>query len=445
MPLGVAKGKGLVRWGAAMDHFQIRDGEVCCEDVALAEIAAEVGTPVYVYSTATMRRHVAALRQALEPLPDALIAYAVKANPNTAVIATLAAAGLGADVVSGGEYRRATAAGVPRDKIVFSGVGKTEEEMRVALEGGLYQFNLESLEEAEMLSGVAAAMGKTAPVGFRVNPDVAAGGHAKITTGAAENKFGIAIGDAPAAYARISGLPGLKVQGVAVHIGSQLTSLDPLERAFTRVGELIGALRASGHDISIADLGGGLGVTYDPGQPPPPSPDDYGAMVKRVASGWNARLVFEPGRLIVANAGVLLSRVIRVKPGATDPFVIVDAAMNDLMRPALYDAWHRIEAVRPSGAKRTANVVGPVCETGDTFATGRQMDDVGAGDLVVFRTAGAYAAAMASTYNSRPLTPEVLVDGSRWAVVRPRVDIDALIAADRVPGWLGGCADSSSS
>ena len=428
-----------------MDHFQLKDGKLHCEDVPLAEIAAAVGTPVYVYSTATMCRHVAALRAALEPLPNPLIAYAVKANPNSAVIATLAKAGLGADVVSGGEYRRAMAAGVASDRIVFSGVGKTEEEMRLALEGGLFQFNLESLGETEMLSAVATAMGSTASVGFRVNPDVGAGGHAKITTGAAENKFGIAIGDAIDAYARIALLPGLKVQGVAVHIGSQLTDLSPLERAFTRVGELIVELRATGHEISVADLGGGLGVPYDPGQPPPPSPDDYGSMVKRVAGDWNARLVFEPGRLIVANAGVLLSRVIRVKPGATDPFVIVDAAMNDLMRPALYDAWHRIEAVRPSGQKRTVNVVGPVCETGDTFATGREMDEVSAGDLVVFRTAGAYAAAMASTYNSRPLTPEVLVDGSRWAVVRPRIDVDRLIAADRVPDWLSGCADTPNS
>ena len=428
-----------------MDHFELNAGELYCEEVPLAEIAASVGTPVYVYSTATMCRHVAALRSALEGLADPLIAYAVKANPNSAVIATLAKAGLGADVVSGGEYRRAVAAGVASDKIVFSGVGKTEVEMRLVLEGGLYQFNLESLDEAQMLSAVATAMGRTAPVGFRVNPDIAAGGHAKITTGAAENKFGIAIGEAIDAYARIRALPGLEVQGVAVHIGSQLTSLDPLERAFTRVGELIGELRAAGHAISIADLGGGLGVPYDPGQPPPPSPADYGAMVKRVAGDWNVRLVFEPGRLIVANAGVLLSRVIRVKPGATDPFVIVDAAMNDLMRPALYDAWHRIEAVKPSGRQRTANVVGPVCETGDTFATARRMDDVGAGDLVVFRTAGAYAAAMASTYNSRPLTPEVLVDGSRWAVVRPRIDVDRLIAGDRMPDWLGGCADSPNS
>ncbi|MES2136447.1 MAG: diaminopimelate decarboxylase [Pseudomonadota bacterium] len=426
-----------------MDHFQLRGGELYCEDVPLAEIAQVVGTPVYVYSTAAMCRHAAALRSALEPLPDPLIAYAVKANPNSAVIATLAKAGLGADVVSGGEYRRAVAAGVQPDKIVFSGVGKTEDEMRLALEGGLFQFNLESAEEAEMLSAVATAMGRTAPVGFRVNPDVAAGGHAKITTGAAENKFGIAIAGALDAYARAASLPGLAVQGVAVHIGSQLTSLEPLERAFARVGQLIRDLRAAGHGIDVADLGGGLGILYDPAIAPPPSPEDYGAMVRRVSESWDVRLVFEPGRLIVGNAGVLLSRVIRVKPGATAPFVILDAAMNDLMRPALYDAWHRIEAVRPSGRRRTANVVGPVCETGDTFATGREMDEVAAGDLVVFRTAGAYAAAMASTYNSRPLTPEVLVDGDRWAVVRPRVDVEALIAADRLPEWLAGCAGGS--
>lgn len=428
-----------------MDHFQLRDGELYCEKVPLAEIAAEVGTPVYVYSTATMCRHVQALRDALAPLSGPLIAYAVKANPNSAVIATLAKAGLGADVVSGGEYARALAAGVPGEKIVFSGVGKTEEEMRQALEGGVYQFNLESLDEAEVLSAVATRMGRTAPVGFRINPDVGAGGHAKITTGAAENKFGIPIGDALDAYARIAALPGLSVQGVAVHIGSQLTSLDPLERAFTRVGELIRELRGAGHDIRVADLGGGLGVPYDPALPQPPSPAEYGAMVCRVTEGWDVRLVFEPGRLIVGNAGVLLSRVIRVKPGATAPFVIVDAAMNDLMRPALYDAWHRIEAVRPTGPQITANVVGPVCETGDTFASGRMMDEVAAGELLLFRTAGAYAAAMSSTYNSRPLTPEVLVDGDRWAVVRPRVGVEALIAGDRVPEWLGGCAAAPSS
>src|SRR5947209_4165173 len=428
-----------------MDHFQLKDGELYCEDVPLREIAAEAGTPAYVYSTATMCRHVAALREALEPLPDPLIAYAVKANPNSAVIATLAKAGLGADVVSGGEYRRAVAAGVQADKIVFSGVGKTKDEMRLSLEGGLYQFNLESLDEAETLSAVTSGTGRIAPVGFRINPDVGAGGHAKITTGSAENKFGIAIGDAVEAYARIAALPGLQVQGVAVHIGSQLTSLDPLERAFTRLGQLIAELRGAGHTISVADLGGGLGIPHDPDQPAPPSPADYGAMVRRVAGQWNARLVFEPGRLIVGNAGVLLSRVIRVKPGATDPFVIVDAAMNDLMRPALYDAWHRIEAVRPSEERRTANVVGPVCETGDTFATGREMDEVGADDLLLFRTAGAYSAAMSSTYNSRPLTPEVLVDGERWAVVRPRIDVEALTGSSELPAWLAGCTDAASS
>ncbi|HEX6740379.1 MAG TPA: diaminopimelate decarboxylase [Sphingomicrobium sp.] len=420
-----------------MDHFHLKHGELHCENVALEEIAAEAGTPVYVYSTATMLRHSAALSAALEPLANPLIAYAVKANPNAAVLATLAKAGLGADVVSGGEYRRAKAAGVPGEKIVFSGVGKTEDEMRLALEGGLYQFNVESFAEAEMLSAVATQMGRPAPVGFRVNPDVAAGGHAKISTGAAQSKFGIAIGEALDAYARAAALPGLVVRGVAVHIGSQLTSLEPLEHAFTRVGELIGALREAGHVIEVADLGGGLGVPYDPDQPAPPSPEEYGAMVKRITKDWGVRLVFEPGRLIVGNAGVLLSRVIRIKPGAVHPFVIVDAAMNDLMRPALYDAWHKIEAVAPRGTSWAANVVGPVCETGDTFATARVMDQVEAGDLVVFRTAGAYAAAMSSTYNSRPLTPEVLVDGDRWAIIRPRIDVDALIRA--------GCADAASS
>lgn len=428
-----------------MDDFQFRDGELYCEQVPMTEIAAKVGTPVYVYSTAAMHRQVQSLRSALEPLVDPLICYAVKANPNAAVIATLAKAGLGADVVSGGEYRRAVAAGIDPHKIVFSGVGKTEEEMRLALSQGLFQFNLESVAEAEMLSRVASSMGVVAPVGFRVNPDVDAGTHSKISTGAAENKFGIGVGEALDAYARVAGLPCLHVQGVAVHIGSQLTSLDPLERAFTRVGELIGSLRDAGHEIRFADLGGGLGVPYDPEQPPPPSPAEYGEMVRRVTANWDVRLVFEPGRLIVGNAGVLLSRVIRTKRGATHPFVVVDAAMNDLMRPVLYDAWHEIDAVRPSGRRAVANVVGPICETGDTFAMAREMDSVQAGDLVVFRTAGAYAASMANTYNSRPLTPEVLVDGERWAVVRPRIEIDRFMAADRVPDWLAGCAGAPSS
>jgi diaminopimelate decarboxylase len=427
-----------------MDHFQLNGGELWCEDVPLAEIADAVGTPVYVYSTATMCRHVEALRSALEPLDHPLVCYAVKANPNAAVIATLAKAGLGADVVSGGEYRRAMAASVEPEKIVFSGVGKTDAELRLALEGGLYQFNLESLDEAEMLSAAATAMGRTAPVAFRINPDVGAGGHAKITTGAAENKFGVPVAEAIHAYARATALPGLSIQGVAVHIGSQLISLDPLERAFTRIGELIMELRSAGHDIRVADLGGGLGVPYDPALPPPPSPAEYGAMVQQITRGWEVRLVFEPGRLIVGNAGVLVSRVIRIKPGAAHPFVIADAGMNDLIRPAMYDAWHGIEAVRPSGERWTANVVGPLCETGDTFATAREMDRVGAGDLILFRTAGAYGAAMSGTYNSRPLAPEVLVDGARWAVVRPRIEVDRLIAADRIPGWLTGCTGEPS-
>jgi len=419
-----------------MDHFQIRDGVLHCEDVPLPEIAEAVGTPVYVYSTATMQRHARVFRDALAALGDPLIAYAVKANPNAAVLATLAREGLGADVVSGGEYRRARAAGVPSERIVFSGVGKTEAEMALALEGGLCQFNLESLEEAETLSAVATRLGMPAEVGFRINPDVAAGTHAKITTGAAHNKFGIPLGGARAAYGRAAGLPGLKLQGIAVHIGSQLTDLAPLRQAFEKVGELIGQLREDGHQIALADLGGGLGVPYDPDAPLPPSPHEYGRMVNEVTRDWKLRLVFEPGRLLVANAGVLLSRVIRIKPGITDPFIIVDAAMNDLMRPSLYDAWHGIEAVAPRGGHMVANVVGPVCESGDTFATGRVTDEMRAGDLMIFRTAGAYAATMASTYNSRPLTPEVMVDGSRWAIVRPRRDIDTMIGEETMPAWL---------
>jgi diaminopimelate decarboxylase len=391
---------------------------------------------VYVYSAATMRRQARTLRAALSGLGEPLIAYAVKANPNAAVLATLAREGLGADIVSGGEYLRARGAGIAADRIVFAGVGKTRDEMRLALDGGICQFNLESDAEAEMLSEVAVAAERQAPVGFRVNPDVDAGSHAKISTGGARNKFGIPIADAAAAYDRAAALPGLKIQGVAVHIGSQLTTLVPLEEAFAKVGTLIGELRSAGHPIQLADLGGGLGVPYDPGAPPPPTPEEYGEMVRRITRDWNVRLVFEPGRLIVAAAGVLLAEVIRVKPGAAHPFLIVDAAMNDLMRPTLYDAWHAIEAVRPTGRRIVANVVGPVCETGDTFATGREIDSVAAGDLVVFRTAGAYAATMASTYNSRPLTPEVLVDGARWAVVRPRIPIETLIRNDFVPEWL---------
>ena len=419
-----------------MGEFELRVGAIHCEDVPLPLIAREVGTPAYVYSTASMRRQVQALKSALAALEDPLIAYAVKANPNAAVLATLAGEGLGGDVVSGGEYRRARAAGIPAEKIVFSGVGKTEAEMRLALQGGLCQFNLESVPEAEMLSDVAVSMGMIAPVALRVNPDVQAGTHAKISTGAADSKFGIPISEAMTACARVRELPGLELHGVAVHIGSQLTTLGPLEAAFAKLGELIVALRAAGHQIRTADLGGGLGVAYDPSAPPPPAPEDYGAMVSRVTAGWDVRLIFEPGRLIVGNAGVLLTEVIRVKPGGAHPFVILDAAMNDLMRPSLYDAWHGIDAVAPKGEAMVADVVGPVCETGDIFARARNMDRVEAGDLMIIRTSGAYAATMASTYNSRPLTPEVLVNGADWAVVRERQDIERLLQDTKMPAWL---------
>jgi diaminopimelate decarboxylase len=419
-----------------MDHFELIDGVLHAEGVSLETIAAQVGTPVYVYSTATIERHAQIFREALAPTGDPLIAFAVKANPNRAVLATLAGQGYGADVVSAGELLRARAAGIPADRIVFSGVGKTADEMRLALNEGIFQFNVESEPEAEMLSAVACELGKIAPIAFRINPDVIAGTHAKISTGGKENKFGVAYDRALDAYRLAASLPGLRVQGVAVHIGSQLTNLDPLRAAFGKVGALIADLRAAGHELQTADLGGGLGVPYDPAVPVPPSPAAYGAMVVEATQGWNVRLMFEPGRLIVANAGVLLSRVIRVKQGAANAFVIVDAAMNDLLRPSLYDAWHDIRAVRPTGEGMTATVVGPVCETGDTFATNRAMPEFAADELMVFATAGAYGATMASTYNSRALTPEVLVKGDQWAVVRARQPIETLIAADSLPDWL---------
>lgn len=419
-----------------MDHFEIKNGALHAEDVPLTRIAEEAGTPIYVYSTATIERHVNVFRDALPGVADPWIAFAVKANPNRAVLATLARLGLGADVVSGGELLRALAAGIPADKIVFSGVGKTAEEMMLGLRKGIGQFNLESLEEAEMLSEVASGLGLTAKAAFRVNPDVDAGTHSKISTGRADDKFGIAYDRAPAAYARAAELPGLEVECVAVHIGSQLTDLAPLRAAFERVGTLIGTLRAEGHAILRADLGGGLGVPYNPTVPTPPLPADYGAMIAEVTAGWNVRLMFEPGRVIVGNAGIMLTRVIRVKQGKTYPFVVVDAGMNDLMRPSLYDAWHNIRAVEPTAETFVANIVGPICETGDTFARAREMDRVKAGDLVAFMTAGAYGATMANTYNSRGLVPEAMVSGGDWAIVRERQPVEALIEADRLPPWL---------
>jgi diaminopimelate decarboxylase len=380
-----------------MDYFDLREGEMFAEDVALKDIADAVGTPVYVYSQATIERHARVFSEAVAGAGQGapLVAFAVKSNPNGAVLRVLAKAGLGADVVSGGEMVRAIRAGIPPEKIIFSGVGKSEAEMALALELGIGQINIESEPEALSLSQIAQNMRKIARVAFRVNPDVDAGTHAKISTGKSENKFGIAYDKARAAYALARELPGLSARGVAVHIGSQLTDLAPLDAAFGKIGDLITALRQEGHIIDSADLGGGLGVPYDPAMPDPPSPAAYGDMVRGATKDWQVRLIFEPGRLIVANAGILLSRVVRVKQGSARPFVIVDAAMNDLIRPSMYDAYHDIRAVKPSGARMTANIVGPVCESGDTFAMARDIDTVIAGDLVVFATAGAYAATMA--------------------------------------------------
>ncbi len=418
-----------------MDHFSLRDGALHCEDVPLATIAEAVGTPVYVYSQATLERHAAVFRAALEGLDDPHLAFAVKANPNLAVLRVLARAGYGADIVSAGELARALAAGIAPAEIVFSGVGKTAGDLTAALDAGIGQVNIELEEEGRVLAALAAARGITAQAVLRVNPDVDAGTHAKISTGKAENKFGVPIDQAPAIFARLGGLPGLSLRGVAIHIGSQLGTLAPLEAAFARIGGLVAELRRAGHAITHVDLGGGLGVPYRPGEITP-SPADFGAMVARVTRDWQVRLMFEPGRVICGNAGVLLTRVIWVKPGVVHPHVIVDAAMNDLARPALYDAWHDFVAVRPSGARMTANIAGPVCESGDTFATARDIDAVERGDLAAFRTAGAYGATMASTYNSRALVPEVMVSGDRFAVVADRIAPATILGAERVPDWL---------
>jgi len=419
-----------------LDHFQLRDGELYAEDVPLARIAQEIGTPVYVYSRATFERHAQVFKQALSGLSNPWIAYALKSNPNLAVVKVLQRKGFGADVVSGGEMARAIKAGVAPQDIVFSGVGKTHAEMVQGLESGIGQFNIESEEEGHELAAIAAGMDLRAPAALRVNPDVDAGTHEKISTGKAENKFGVPISRAEELFAALANQPGLDLRGVTVHIGSQLSNLDPLERAFTRVGELISSLRAQGRVITHADLGGGLGVPYKAGEVFP-SPAEYGAMVERVTRGWDVRLMFEPGRVISGNAGVLLTKVIRVKRGSNGPpFVIVDAAMNDLARPALYGAWHDFNAVRPSGERMTANIVGPICETGDTFAMGRDIDALKAGDLAIFRTAGAYGATMASSYNSRGFVPEVMVDGDKYAVVADRIAPEAIAASERVPDWL---------
>ena len=420
-----------------MDHFQIKDGVLHAEDVPLPRIADEVGTPVYVYSRATLVRHARVFREALGALDKPHIAFAVKANPNLAVLKVLASEGYGADVVSGGELTRALRAGMKPEDIVFSGVGKTHDELLQGLEAGIGQFNIESEEEGYELAAIASRHGQRAACALRVNPDVDARTHEKISTGKRENKFGVPLDRAAEIYARLAEEDGLDMRGVAVHIGSQLGDLEPLETAFAKLGALIAELRERGCKVTHADLGGGLGVPYKAGEELP-APAEYGAMVARATAGWNVQLMFEPGRVIAGNAGVLLTRVIRSKrSGNGPPFVVVDAAMNDLARPAMYGAWHDIDAVEPTGERMTAHIVGPICETGDTFAMDRDCDALAAGDLAVFRTAGAYGATMASSYNSRGFVAEALVDGDRYAVVADRIAASAIMDAERVPDWLG--------
>jgi diaminopimelate decarboxylase len=420
-----------------MNHFAYRDGALHAEDVDLAQLAEQVGTPFYCYSTATLERHYRVFAAALPK--DSLIAFSVKANGNLAVLKTLGRLGAGADVVSGGELKKALAAGIPGEKIVFSGVGKTRAEMRLGLEAGIHQFNVESEPELEALNEVALGLNTRAPVTIRVNPDVDAKTHAKITTGTAETKFGVPWSRARDAYALAARLKGIEIVGVDVHIGSQITALAPFEEAFKRVGELVGRLRADGHKISRLDLGGGLGVPYTTDNSPPPDPAAYGAMATRLTKDLDVRLIFEPGRLITANAGVLVSRVLYIKQGESKIFLILDAGMNDLLRPALYDAHHEIVAVAEpalSAPRARYDVVGPICETTDLFARDRELPLLKAGDLVAFLSAGAYGAVMSSAYNARPPAPEVLVKGGEWTIVRPRMSDDALLATDRIPPWL---------
>jgi len=418
-----------------MDHFAYQNGVLHAENIPVSAIAREVGTPVYIYSAATLSRHARVFKQALSVLPSVHIAFAVKSNPNLAVLKLLASEGYGADVVSAGEMDRALAAGIPAQGVVFSGVGKTADELTRALKAGIGQFNIESEEEGVELAELAAALGLTARAALRVNPDVDAGTHAKISTGMADNKFGVAYDRAAGIYARLSALDGIEMRGLAVHIGSQLSKLEPLEAAFAKMGDLMRAIRADGHSVTHMDLGGGLGVPYK-AEDVFPSPDDYAAMVARVTADWGVTLMFEPGRVIAGNSGILVTEVVRVKQGVNAPFVIVDAAMNDLARPALYGSWHDFLAVEPKGEVFTANIVGPICESSDTFAMGRQIDHVEKGDLAVFRTAGAYGATMANTYNSRALVPEVMVSGDQWAIVANRIDPAAILAAEQVPDWL---------
>jgi diaminopimelate decarboxylase len=410
-----------------MTYFNRRDGVLFAEDVPLPTIAEEMGTPVHVYSAAALRDAAGRFTSALSILPRARFAFAVKANPNTAVLRLLAGCGFGADIVSGGEMRRALAAGVAASDIVFSGVGKTDRELVDALNAGVGQFNLELEEEGQVLAALARALGKQATAVLRVNPGIDGGTHAKISTGRRENKFGVAIADAPKMYDRLSRIDGLNLVGVALHIGSQLRDLAPLKAAYDGTGRLVAELRAYGHDIARVDLGGGLGIPYHADEIVP-TLGAYAVMVAEVTHAWHVELTFEPGRVIAGLAGVLMTRVIWVKPGADHPFVIVDAAMNDLARPALYDAFHRFEAVVPGGARMVANIAGPVCESGDTFAIARDIDLVRRGDLAVLHATGAYGAAMASSYNCRALCPQVLVDGDRYEIVADRILHDEFAA-----------------
>ncbi|MEE4345803.1 MAG: diaminopimelate decarboxylase [Paracoccaceae bacterium] len=421
-----------------MDHFLYRNGALNAEDVPLSEIAASVGTPFYCYSTATLERHFKLFDEALAGM-DHLVCYAMKAASNVAILKTLAGLGAGMDVVSGGEYLRAKAAGVPGERIVFSGVGKTEAEMRLALEGGVRQFNVESEPEMEVLNRVALDLGMVAPITVRVNPDVDAKTHAKIATGKSENKFGIPIARAREVYAHAARLPGLRVVGIDVHIGSQLTDLEPFRLAYRKVAELAVVLRADGHRIERLDLGGGLGIPYERSNAAPPLPLDYGGMIREELGHLGCEIEIEPGRLIAGNAGIMVSQVIYVKQGEGRDFLILDGAMNDLIRPAMYDAHHDIVPLAepaPGVESHVYDVVGPVCETGDTFARQRALPALKAGDLVAFRSAGAYGAVMSSEYNTRPLIPEVLVKGDQFAVIRRRPTFDEMINRDTIPEWL---------
>jgi diaminopimelate decarboxylase len=420
-----------------MHHFAYRDGVLHAEAVNLDTLAAEVGTPFYCYSTATLTRHYQVFADAFADV-RALVCYAMKANSNQAIIATLAKFGAGADVVSGGELKRARLAGIPPEKIMFSGIGKTASELASAVDEGILCVNVESEAELELLSSIASAKGRTARISIRVNPDIDAKTHHKIATGKAENKFGIPISRAREIYARAAKLKALEVAGVDMHIGSQITELDPFGNAFALLAEFVRVLRGDGHKISHVDLGGGLGIPYRDDNEPPPHPEAYAEVVKRATRDLDCRLIFEPGRLLVGNAGILVTCVLFVKHGEAKNFVVVDAAMNDLIRPTLYDAHHEIWPVakKPSGRRIRADVVGPVCESGDFLAVNREMMEPAKGALLAVMSAGAYGAVQAGTYNTRALVPEVLVKGDEWALIRPRLEVDQLIALDRMPDWL---------